>query len=50
MGELARPVLEGGFWDDDEVWTSDAELMFEVGEEGDGVKGLAGTLKTVGCN
>ena len=42
--------MEGSFGDDDEVWAGDAEVMFEVGEEGDGSKGLAETLKTVSYN
>jgi len=46
LGELARQVLEGSFGDDDEVWAGDAEVMFEVGEEGDGSKGLAETISS----
>jgi hypothetical protein len=31
--EFAGPVLQGGFGDDDEMWTGSGSMMFEIGEE-----------------
>jgi hypothetical protein len=31
--EFAGPVLKGGFGNDDEMWTGNKSVMFEIGEE-----------------
>src|SRR6266567_6399286 len=41
LGELACPVLERGFWDDDEMGSGNVAVVLEVGEEGDGLESLA---------
>jgi hypothetical protein len=33
--ELALPIVEGGFWYDDEVGSSDADMMAQIPKEGD---------------
>lgn len=48
FAELACPVLEGGFGDDDEVGAADAPDVFEVGKEGDGLQGFTEALRGEG--
>lgn len=44
LTELPGPVLEGRFRDDDEMGAGGICLVFQVGEERDGLKGFAETL------
>lgn len=43
--ELASPVLQGRFWDDDQMGAGDLAMMFKEGKEGDGLQSFAEALR-----
>jgi hypothetical protein len=45
--ELTSPVLERGFGYDDQMWSGNVSMVLEISEEGNGLEGLAKTLREV---